>query len=282
MKVFEALSHAAHLLEDCTPRSRSEAELLLSFILGYDRSYLLAHYHDKLDDSVVCSFLALVQDCSQGKPIQFITGRQEFRGLELEVTPDVLIPRPETELIVEEALRCVSTKQPVLVDLGTGSGCIAVALAVELPQARIFAVDLSGPALEVAKKNASRHSLSGNIHFLKGDLLSPLQTFNLEEKIDCIVSNPPYVSENDFPKLQREVRQWEPKLALLAANNGLEIYSRLIPQARSYLKAGGYLVVEIGFNMRDEVCALLGPGWQLSRIREDLNRIPRVVVAQKL
>ena len=271
MKVFEALSHAAHLLEDCTPRSRSEAELLLSFILGYDRSYLLAHYHDKLDDSVVCSFLALVQDRSQGKPIQFITGRQEFRGLELEVTPDVLIPRPETELIVEEALRCIHAKQPVLVDL-----------AVELPQARIFAVDLSGPALEVAKKNASRHSLSGNIHFLKGDLLSPLQTFDLEERIDCIVSNPPYVSENDFPKLQREVRQWEPKLALLAANNGLEIYSRLIPQARSYLKAGGYLVVEIGFNMRDEVCALLGPGWQLSRIREDLNRIPRVVVAQKL
>jgi release factor glutamine methyltransferase len=282
MKVFAALLQAARLLDDCIPHPRSEAEMLLSFILGSDRAYLLAHYHDKLDDSLASLFFALVLDRCQGKPLQFITGRQEFRGLEFKVTPDVLIPRPETELIVEEALRCVHLNQPVLVDLGTGSGCIAITLAVEVPQARILAIDLSGPALEIAKKNASRHNLSGNIHFLEGDLLSPLQTFDLKERIDCIVSNPPYVSEDDFPKLPREVREWEPKLALLAGNNGLEVYNRLIPQAKSYLKARGYLVLEIGFNMLDKVRGLLGPGWQISKIREDLNGIPRVVVAQKL
>jgi len=281
MNVLEALSQATDLLRDETPDPKQEAELLLSFVLGTNRSYLLAHVYDGLDDSLVAVFLDSIRERRRGKPIQFITGRQDFRGLEFEVTPDVLIPRSETELVVEEALKCIHEREPTVVDLGTGSGCIAIALAVALPQARIFAIDLSEPALEIARKNAAWHAVFIHIQFLSGDLLGPIACLHFEEKIDCIVSNPTYVSERDFPSLQREVRDWEPKLALVAGNNGLAIYSRLIPEARKFLKTQGSLVMEIGFNMKDEVCGLFGSEWRIHKVREDLNGIPRVVVAQK-
>jgi release factor glutamine methyltransferase len=282
MKVFDALSQAIELLKENTANPRQEAEWLLSFLLDSDRSHLLAHYRDDLNDSVLSNFFSQVRQRIQGKPLQFIVGRQEFRALEFEVSRDVLIPRPETELVVEEVLYYVrALDQPTLVDLGTGSGCIAVALAVELPQARVFALDLSQPALEIARRNAARHKVADRIQFLQGNLLDPMTPIQLQETIDCIASNPPYVSERDFPHLQREVREWEPKLALVAGD-GLSIYHQILPQALRFLRTGGYLVVEIGFNMRDAVCGLFDDGWRIVKVKEDLSGIPRVVVGQKL
>jgi len=282
MKIFEALARATQLLhEKASPTPKADAELLLNSTLGSDRSYLISHSRDDLDSQHVSLFLSRVWERGQGKPVQYIIGWQGFRGLKFKVTPDVLIPRPESELLVEEALKCVQTAETVLVDVGTGSGCIAISLAVELDGPKIFAIDLSAPALEVARANATRHQVLEKIRFLNGDLLSPLEPLSLNGKIECIVANPPYVSERDFPNLQREVRDWEPKLALVGSHDGLSIYKRLLPQALFFLKPGGHLITEIGFNMEERVSGLFGPEWEIKKIRTDLNGIPRVIVARK-
>ena len=283
MKVFDALSQAISFLEQTIPNPKREAEWLLSFLLRTDRSGILAHYHDELDSSVVFDFFSLVRDRGNGKPLQYILGMQEFRGLEFEVTTDVLIPRPETELVVGQVLGSFTGHpQGILIDCGTGSGCIAVSIAVESPEARLIAVDLSAAALKVARRNARTHKVLDRIQFLAGDLLAPLSFYRIEGRIDCIVSNPPYVPEKDFTSLQREIREWEPKLALLAGSDGLAIYRRLIPQALAVLKKGGHLILEIGFSMKDSVSRLFQNGWHNVRVQEDFSGIPRVVVAQKL
>ena len=282
MKVFEALSQAISSLNAVTTNPRREAEWLLSFLLKSDRSHILAHYQDELDDQSLSQFLSWVCDRTRGKPIQYITGLQEFRGLEFQVTTDVLIPRPETELLVDEALRFIEGRDSLVVDCCTGSGSIAVTLAVEAPLARVIAVDLSAPALEVARKNARTHKVFDRIQFLAADLLAPLNSSRMAGKVDCITCNPPYVTEVDFPGLQREVREWEPKLALVAGNDGLSIYGRLIPQALFLLKERGHLILEIGYNMEHKVNRLFGPGWHSVTVQEDYSGIPRVVVAQKI
>jgi release factor glutamine methyltransferase len=281
MKVFEALSQAISFLEGNTPNPRREAEWLLSFLLKSDRSRILAHYQDELDGQSLSRFFSWVHDRDQGKPIQYITGLQEFRGLEFRVTTEVLIPRPETELVVERALQSIAGRNSLVIDCGTGSGCIAVALAVESPRTRVIAVDLSAPALEVAKKNARAHSVLDRVQFLACDLLTSFSSSRMAGKVDCIVSNPPYVAEGDFSGLQREVREWEPKVALVAGSEGLEIYGRLIPQGISLLRDRGHLILEIGYNMRDSVSRLFGTGWGSVTVEEDFSGIPRVVVAQK-
>jgi release factor glutamine methyltransferase len=282
MKIFEALTRATQLLrENASPTPKADAELLLKSTLGSDRSYLISHSRDDLDSQQVSIFFSRIWERSQGKPVQYIIGWQEFRGLEFKVTPDVLIPRPESELLVEETLESVQTAEAVLVDVGTGSGCIAISLAVELDRARIFAIDVSAPALEVARTNATRHQVLKRIQFLNGDLLSPLEPLSLYGEIECIVANPPYVSERDFPNLQREVRDWEPRVALVASQDGLSIYERLVPQASFFLRPGGHLITEIGFNMEESVSGLFGPEWEIAKIRADLNGIPRVIVARK-
>jgi release factor glutamine methyltransferase len=280
MKVFEALFQAISTLEETTPHPKLEAERLLSFLLKSDRSHILTHYQDELDAPSLSRFFSWVRDRNQGKPIQYITGVQEFRGLEFQVTSEVLIPRPETELVVEQALQCTMDRDSLVIDCCTGSGCIAVALAVESLQAKVSAVDLSIPALKVAMRNAGTHGVLDRIRFLAGDLLAPLNS-RMAGKIDCVVSNPPYVSEVDFPGLQREVREWEPKLALVAGNNGLAVYDRLIPQAICFLREQGHLILEIGYNMRNTVTSLFGTGWRSVTVQEDFSGIPRVVVAQK-
>jgi release factor glutamine methyltransferase len=281
MKVFEALSQAISFLETSTPNPRGEAERLLSFLLKSDRSRILAHYQDELDAQSLSRFFSWVHDRNKGKPIQYITGRQEFRGLEFQVTTEVLIPRPETELVVERALQSIAGRDSLVIDCGTGSGCIAVALAVESLHTRVIAVDLSVPALEVAKKNARGHNVLDRIQFLAADLLAPLNSPRMAGIVDCIVSNPPYVAEVDFSGLQREVREWEPKLALVAGRNASTIYGRLIPQAIPLLRERGHLILEIGYNMRDSVSRLFGTGWRSVTVQEDFSGIPRVVVAQK-
>jgi release factor glutamine methyltransferase len=282
MKIHELLSHAAqHLEQTGVPNARRDAERLLEFALAKDRSYLLAHFQETVEPSRLDAFFSLVAERSSGKPLQYLLGEQEFCGLDFEVTPAVLIPRPETELAVEEALRRFPQGKRLMVDVGTGSGCIAVSLAVAQSETNVLATDVSAAALAVAARNARRHGVSDRIQFLHGDLLSPLESLGVKGEIDCILSNPPYVAESDVSTLQREVRDWEPRLALTGGPSGLSVYVRLIPVALAYLKRGGYLITEIGYNMERQVSIILGPGWILETTREDLSGIPRVLVARK-
>jgi release factor glutamine methyltransferase len=282
MRIYEALTQARCLLEqNACPNSQLDAERLLCASLGSNRSYLAAHSRDDLKVSELESFFALVQKRCEGMPVQYIVGNQEFRGLEFEVTPDVLIPRPETEILVEEALSSLQAGTTILADVGTGSGCIAVTLALERLDARIFAIDISEPALEVARRNARRHGVEDRIRFLRGDLLAPLASLLQNETADCICSNPPYVAERDLFSLQREVRDWEPRLALRAGEDGLQVIERLVPQALRMLRPRGVLIMEIGYNQQKQVSGLFTEEWQSLRIREDLSGIPRIVVAQK-
>lgn len=282
MRIHEAIGLAAEALEESgVPGSRLDAERLLAFGLGKDRSYLLAHSQDCLQEADVERFFARVAERRRGKPLQYLLGFQEFCGLEFEVTPDVLIPRPETELLVEAAVERFSGSGATLADVGTGSGCIAVAVASAMPDARVIATELSEQALSVARRNALRHHVSRQIQFLAGDLLLPLSPLGLEEKVDCVLSNPPYVAESDLPSLQREVRDWEPRLALVGGPSGLDIYRRLLPQALRFLRPGGLLIVEIGYNMQRAITGLFEGAWSLEGIRDDFSGIPRIAVARK-
>jgi release factor glutamine methyltransferase len=283
MKIFEALAEARRILEQQgIGNSSQDVESLLSHVLDKSRSYLIAHSREELEPQRLADFFAFVTERSQGKPLQYILGVQEFLGMDFEVTPDVLIPRPETELLVEAARsRLSAVRNPKIMDVGTGSGCIAVSLAVLLSSAHVCAVDLSLAALEVAIRNAARHHVLPRVEFLHGDLLVLTQKELEAETLDGIVSNPPYVSEKDFSGLQREVRGWEPRLALVAGKHGLTIYERLIPQAFRALRPRGYLFMEIGFNMKEKVLSLLGEGWDPIQVKTDYNQIPRVVIARK-
>lgn len=283
MKIFEALAAARGILEpEGVMNPRQDAELLLSHVLEKKTGYLIAHTREDLDPELLNNFFCCVNERSQGKPLQYILGVQEFFGMEFEVTPDVLIPRPETELLVDAA-RTVFSGVPVpkIVDVGTGSGCIAVSLAVLLPSAHVYAVDISEAALDVARRNAARHRVLPRLEFLHGDLLARTPEGLDEEVLNGIVSNPPYVSEKDFTGLQREVREWEPRLALIGGSRGLTVYERLIPQALRALKPQGHLLLEIGFSMKEDVLSLFGKGWATTQIKADFNQIPRVVIARK-
>jgi release factor glutamine methyltransferase len=209
---------------------------------------------------------------TKGKPTQYVTGRQEFYGREFRVTPDVLIPRPETELLVETVLK-LRPQPGRIVDIGTGSGAIAVTLALETGAA-VIAADLSDAGLRVATANATK--LRARVCFLQADLLQPFA----DNSLDVVVSNPPYVPLDDASSLQREVRDWEPHLALFAGPSGLTIYQRLIPEAHTALKPGGLLAVEIGFRQAEAVAALAA-GWKHLEIFPDLAGIPRVLVCEK-
>ena len=245
------------------PSHTLAAELLLMHVLGRDRAWIYTHPEDALEPAAVDRYFALVARRAAGEPTQYLTGKQEFWGLEFEVTPAVLIPRPETEHVVEVALERLGARgikinmmtglpSPPLhiADVGTGSGCIAVALAHELPHAEILATDISARALEVARRNASRHGLGDRILFLQTDLL---ESVNEANSFDLIASNPPYVARNESHQLPREVREHEPAAALFGGPTGVEIYPRLIEQAASLLRHSGILVLELGYNSLDHV-----------------------------
>ncbi|WP_433969527.1 peptide chain release factor N(5)-glutamine methyltransferase [Tunturiibacter gelidiferens] len=215
----------------------------------------------------------------QLEPIQYITGEQEFYGLRLHVTPAVLIPRPETEHLVEAVLKLLPANQPVkLVDIGTGSGAIAIALAVHLPLAEITALDLSSDALAIAERNAREHGVANRIQFLQSDLLVAIKS--LGQTFDAIVSNPPYIPESDRPTLHPQVRDHEPATALFAGETGLDIYRRLIPEAASALKPNGILALEIGHGQQKPLTHLLA-GWNDVTFVNDLQHIPRVALARR-
>ncbi len=282
MQLRQALNSGIETLEAARVGSpRMNAEVLLMFVLACDRAYLYAHPERELTADETARYDEALAERSRGKPSQYITGHQEFWGMDLIVSPAVLIPRPETEHVVETVLGLARQGEAParlrIVDVGTGSGCIALALARELPHAEMHALDISPAALEIARVNASRLGLAGRITFQESDLLEALPP---APGFDVVVSNPPYVPEEHPEKVQREVREFEPRHAVFAGKQGLAVYERLIPQARQRLKPGGWLVVEIGYSIEDAVSALLSD-WNEIRVTRDLQGIPRVVAARK-
>ena len=258
------------------------AEVLLMFVLGVDRAYLYAHSERELTADEQARYDEALRERATGRPAQYITGHQEFWGMDLIVTPAVLIPRPETEHVIETVLELVREfPARTVVDVGTGSGCIALALAKELPQAQITATDISPEALEVAKANAARHQMENRIKFIEADLLAKRDVASyVSTEMDFVVSNPPYVSEEERDKVQREVRKFEPNVAVFGGEHGFDIYRRLIPQAKDALRPGGWLVMEIGYSQEEEIRKLLAD-WSEVRVTTDLQGIPRVVAARK-
>lgn len=283
------------------------AELLLLHVTGHDRAWLYAHPDEILSPETAEEYFALLRRRSLGEPTQHLTGKQEFWGLEFEVTPHVLIPRPETEHLIEVALDRLAVRELragrparlkgedlTIVDVGTGSGCIAITLAKELPDAAIYATDISKAALEVAQRNATLLGFNTRIQFLESNLLegfSPLGTPHslalcaVEGPLsfDLIISNPPYIGRREADSLPIEVREHEPSTALFGGEEGYELYGALIPQSAHYLKPGGLLVLELGYNSLPAVEPLLEAShWRNIAVTNDLAGIPRVLSAEKV
>jgi release factor glutamine methyltransferase len=277
------------LLAHQVPSAQLAAELLLMHVLARDRAYLHTHAEEDVPPEALDRYSQLIAERATGKPTQYIIGHQEFWGLDFEVNADVLIPRPETEYVVERVLELARhhdrTKEARLriVDVGTGSGCIALALASEFPRGILFGADISRLALVVASRNATRLGMPERVKFLESDLLTRLLTPDFLGTFDFVVSNPPYVGRDEVEMVQREVREFEPRVAWGGdLERGDEIYARLFSQALRALKPGGHVVVEIGYNLRDRVLALLGEEWEEIEVVPDLAGIPRVVSARKL
>lgn len=277
----EALREAARvLMEACVREPRREAASLLAHVSGRDRTYLFTHDDETLPPEMLAEFRRAIARRASGEPLQYIKGRQEFYGLDFEVTPDVLIPRPETELLVETALELArALREPLICDVGTGSGCIAVALLHARADARAVALDISPDALRVAKRNASRHDVGDRIDFIESDCFDALDASDsAKARFDLVVSNPPYVAESDIDGLQREVRDHEPRAALTPGGDGLCVIRRLLEGAPAHLKPGGHLVFEIGYDQHEQIRSLIDERrWTLLDVHRDLQGIPRTV-----
>jgi release factor glutamine methyltransferase len=274
------------------------AEVLLMHATERDRTWLFAHPDQILDAPAAQKYFAMIDRRVAGEPTQYITGKQEFWGLEFQVAPGILIPRPETEHVMEVVLARLgerglkihmdtgAPRETIYVaDVGTGSGCLAVALAYELPHAKVFATDISTAALEVAKRNAERNDVADRVTFLEGDLLKPFlaESNALPKAFDVIVSNPPYIGREEEMTLQREVREHEPHSALFAGATGLELYGPLVEQAAALLKDRGILALELGHDSADYVRGLFDGqnGWTNVAVTLDLAGIPRVLASQR-
>jgi release factor glutamine methyltransferase len=253
-----------------------DAEVLARNVLACDRAGFVVRLRDEEPADFADAYRTLVTRRCGREPVAYILGEREFWGLPFEVTPDVLIPRPETELIVEEALELFPAGRApgVIVDAGTGSGCLAVALATEFEDARVIATDISEAALAVARRNAAGNGVGHRIDFRAGDLLEPVT-----ETADLIVSNPPYVASGDVAGLVPEVRDHEPHVALFAGVDGLSVFGKLFPSAATRLRPGGRLIVEVGYDQDDRVARIASRhGWSLSHVRQDLQSITRTLI----
>ncbi len=281
--VGSVLKRAVHALREAGVESpRLTAELLVAHVLGWDRVRVLSHGEVPVDARTADAVAELVGHCCGCVPLQHLTGSQEFYGLAFEVGPAVLIPRPETEILVEKATQLAHSVAPgpvVFADVGTGSGCIAVCVAHALPAARGWAVDISSAALAFARRNAARHGVAERVAFARADLL---ESFPTRPVFDLVLSNPPYVARRDAENLPRMVRDQEPHVALFGGETGLEVYERLVPQAAPRLKPGGSLVLEIGAGMLGAVSRLLqGAAFSVEEVVNDLQAIPRCIVARR-
>jgi release factor glutamine methyltransferase len=281
--IARALVEAAQILRQAgVPEARREAASLLEHLTGRDRTFLITHAETALASADVRRLRDLVERRAAGEPLQYITGHQEFYGLDFEVTPEVLIPRPETELLVETALKLLdeASQTPRVCDVGTGTGCIPIALLHERPIAQAVGLDISFPALRVAARNAARHDVDERLALVASDCLAALDP--RRARFHMIVSNPPYVAEDALSGLQREVRDHEPHVALTPGTDGLSIIRRLIEDAPRFLERGGHLLMEIGYDQHEAVGELIDSQvWQLLDIHKDLQGIPRTVALRK-
>lgn len=255
---------------------RLDAEVLLSHILGRDRLYLYVHFDQPLEGGELAAFRAAVKKRAMRLPVAYITGVKEFMGLDFKVTPAVLIPRPDTEILVETALKRLATfDSPKLLDIGTGSGAICISMLVNLPSAKAVTVDISPEAILVAKENGEKHGVAKRLTFCQGDLFHPV----VGQVFTAILSNPPYIPEVDMTTLTPEVRQ-EPDLALVGGKDGLDFYRRIIHEGANYLAPGGFIAMEVGIGQAQEVAKLAGESgfFAVSEIVKDYGGIERVVV----
>ena len=264
---------------------RLDAEILLGESLGCERIELYTRFDEVPDESARTAFRELVRRRAEGTPVAYLVGRREFYSLTFRVTPDVLIPRPETEFLVIAALDLAkarpASEEISICDVGTGSGVIAVCLARHLPNCRVTALDISPEALAVAEYNARKHEVADRIELLESDLLGSVPP---ERRFDLILSNPPYVSQSEFDALAADVREYEPRKALLAGASGTELIEALLPQAAERLAAGGHLLIEISPMIHEAVCGLISADgrFQLGPTVMDLARLPRAVVASRV
>ncbi|HXY23468.1 MAG TPA: peptide chain release factor N(5)-glutamine methyltransferase [Candidatus Acidoferrum sp.] len=301
MDIRTALKRGLAQLRDAhVPSYTLAAELLLLHVLGRNRTWIYSHPEEEISAAHAERYAELLRRRMSGAPTQHLTGKQEFWGLELEITPDVLIPRPETEHVIEVALDRLAVREIRagrrqtltgeglrIADIGTGAGCLAIALAKELPSATIFATDISPAALAVARRNSERHGFGNRIRFVECNLLDGLRDSSLATRqsplLDLIVSNPPYIGRHEAATLMREVREHEPEIALYGGEEGYEFYADLIAQAGAHLKTGGVLVLELGHNSLPAVRPLLdSPEWINVGVTNDLSGIPRVIAAEKI
>jgi release factor glutamine methyltransferase len=286
--IAQAITEAANLLrENGVSDDRRTASLVLGHALSVERTYLITHANDDLDQTQYQTFLLMIERRAAGEPLQYITGHQEFYGLDFKVTSDVLIPRPETEFLIEQVIKYAqsihSTNELLIVDAGTGSGCIAITLALNIKNARIIATDISNAALNVARENAECLNAKDHIEFLEGDLLTPLAGRGLENSIDFLVSNPPYIARQDASTLQREVKDWEPHTALFADDDGLRFYQRLLSEGLSYVRRDGFFICEIGYTQLDAIQQMIDPKlWRLEDVTNDLQGIPRTLTIRRV
>ena len=281
--IADALSAGERILSRAeVPDYRSDANLLLRETLGIDQAQLIVRAGEQISAEDYEHYLGFINRRALREPVQYILGRQEFYGLEFTVTPEVLIPRPETEFLVERAIQLaqrLETDTPLIVDVGTGSGCVAVSIARHLPGARIVATDISEAALTIARGNADRHGVEERVEFLHGDLLNPLRDLGLDRAVDLIVSNPPYVPETTLAGLQPEVRDYEPWLALTGGEDGLDLYRRLFDESRGLIRTSGLIVLEIGYSQLDSISSIASEiGWERLEVTCDLQSIPRAIV----
>ncbi len=278
MTVRELLNEASERLrESGVDTPRLDAEVLLARAADSSRTALIAHPEAVPTAEQTARFREWVELRAKRMPLAYIIGSREFYGLEFEVTPAVLIPRPETEILVEATVDLLKGRPSVIADLGVGSGAIAVALAVALPDAHVYGADCSEPALEVARRNADRHGVGKRVHLRHGDLLEPLDGLDF----DAVVSNPPYIRSEEIAGLQPEVALYEPRGALDGGPDGLDYYRRIVPDARAFLRSDGWLLVEIGAGQSSDVCALFREnGYTDVRAVKDLAAIDRVVLGR--
>ncbi len=273
MIIREALRNASARLEHHRISSpRLNAEVILSHFLSVDKTYLYTHDERVLSEVEYQKIEDALYDRISGVPVQYIVGRQEFYGRYFSVNPDVLIPRPETEFIIDSVLSLGPPPGTSIMDVGTGSGCIGITLALELPHCPVTLTDISFSALLTAKANATH--LGAHVSIACMDLL------DAAGRSDIVVSNPPYISRRESSNLQIEVREHEPDVALFADDDGLAAFRRLIPAAERVLTPGGYLIMEIGKSMERRVCSLFGSKWKVQQTRKDLQGIPRTITAQ--
>ena len=279
--IGNAVNQGAQILSAAgISQARAEATSLLGHVLACDRAFIIAHAEDDLTENQNETFQACLARRARGEPFQHIAGHQEFFKLDFEVSRDVLIPRPETEILVEAALEVLQKEEaPRIADIGTGSGCIAISLLHEISNARAVAVDISWIALRVARRNAVRHGAIERLSLIQADGLS---AFRQQANFSLIVSNPPYIAENEVSDLQREVRDHEPLSALVSGADGLSHIRALVHDSQLVLRPGGFLIFEIGFGQKDAIEKLIDAEvWHLVEVKNDLQNIPRTVVLQK-